>query len=302
MSAIAEQWQRFWFEPAPASTAALVRIAVGLLCLGWALSLAPDIGAFYLSDGILPGRDAPPHQLLAWGPLTHAPDSVIVGTWLALVASSVCVVLGWRTRLMTILMFLALVAVQRRNPYILNGGDGLVRLLALYLVFVPAGRWLSLDARRGGGDVPLIAPWGLRLIQVQLAVLYLVAAGTKLAAAPWRDGTALAYAWRYDGIIRVVPPDWIIDHRPIIELLTLTSIAIELAIPLLIWFSATRVWVIALGVLLHLGIHVTLQVGFFSLAIFAAYLAFLPPERATALVHSMQRRLRSSRGGPKHAG
>jgi hypothetical protein len=279
-------WQRFWFEPVPASSAALVRIAVGLICLGFALSLVPDFGTFYLDHGLLPRADAPPGRL-PWGPLTRAPDWMIVSTWVVLMASSLLVVVGWRTRLSSVLMFLALVAIQRRDPYVLNGGDNLVRLLCLYLTLIPSGVWLSLDQRRRGQHfhtVPLIAPWGMRLIQVQLCVTYLVAVATKLASDSWRDGSALAYAWRYEAVGRLTPPAWIIDSRPIVELLTTMSMSIELAIPLLIWSRATRTWAIAAGVALHLSIHATLQVGFFSLAIFACYLAFVPPEAARRFV------------------
>lgn len=41
--------------------------------------------------------------------------------------------------------------------------------------------------------------------------------------------------------------------------------------------------VLVLGIGLHLGIDLTLRVGFFSWAILAAYVAFLSPETATKL-------------------
>ena len=287
-------WNRFWFEPVPASTAALVRIAIGLLCLGWALSLAPDIDAFYLEGGILPRPESRDVGPLVLGPLTHAPDWVILATWSTLVLASALVVVGRWSRLASIAMFLALVSLQRRNPHVLNGGDGLVRLLALYLVAIPGGAWLSLDRVRRTRDlsvVPLIAPWGLRLIQLQLCVVYLVAVWTKLSSHAWRDGSALAYAWRYEGIARFVPPRLVIDSPALIEPMTLASISIELAIPLLVWVRGARGWAIAAGIVLHLLIHATLQVGFFSLAIFACYLAFAPPDRSRAFVLGARDRL-----------
>lgn len=291
-------WNRFWFEPVPASTAALVRIAVGLVCLGWAVSLAPDIDAFYLHDGILPRAGTTAGQPFQLGPLTTAPDWVIVVTWAILVVASALVVVGHWSRLPSIAMFLALVALQRRNPHVLNGGDALVRLLALYLIAIPAGAWLSLDHWRRTRDlsvVPKIAPWGLRLIQLQLCIVYLFAVWTKLSSRAWRDGSALSYVWRYETINRFVPPQLVIDSPALIQPMSLVSISIELAIPLLVWVRGARVWAIVAGIVLHLLIHTTLQVGFFSLAIFACYLAFVPPDRARSAVFGARARVTTRR-------
>ena len=38
-----------------------------------------------------------------------------------------------------------------------------------------------------------------------------------------------------------------------------------------------RPWVLLAGVALHLGIDYAVRVGFFSYAVFVAYIAFLPP-------------------------
>ena len=61
-------WNRFWFEPEPASTMAVIRIAVGLVVLVWTLSLAPDLHNFYTRTGIVPGQ---PHFPFFWGILGH---------------------------------------------------------------------------------------------------------------------------------------------------------------------------------------------------------------------------------------
>ena len=67
-------------------------------------------------------------------------------------------------------------------------------------------------------------------------------------------------------------------------MLTYGTLAVEIAIPVLVWNKRTRPWVLGLGVGLHLAIDVTLRVGFFSWIIFVAYIAFLPPEVASRLI------------------
>ena len=47
---------------------------------------------------------------------------------------------------------------------------------------------------------------------------------------------------------------------------------------------------------MHLGIDLVLRVGFFSYAIFALYLAFIPPETAEKAILAVRDRLGRARG------
>jgi hypothetical protein len=49
---------------------------------------------------------------------------------------------------------------------------------------------------------------------------------------------------------------------------------------------------LAIGVVFHLAIAVSIRVGVFSLAVFVLYLAFIPPETASALILRWRDRLR----------
>ena len=127
---------------------------------------------------------------------------------------------------------------------------------------------------------PRRAPWALRLAQIQLSVIYISTVWEKAAGAGWRDGTAVSYAVRIGEVSRLPVPSFVTDSPLLTELATYGTLAAELAIGVLVWNRAARPWVLALGVLLHLSIELTLAVGFFSLTIVTLYLAFLPPERA----------------------
>jgi hypothetical protein len=67
-------------------------------------------------------------------------------------------------------------------------------------------------------------------------------------------------------------------------LLTYGTVVIELSLAVLIWNRRLRPLVLVLGVLLHLGIESSIMVGFFSYAMLASYLCFIPPETATRYV------------------
>ncbi|MFD6778952.1 HTTM domain-containing protein [Streptomyces diastaticus] len=66
---------------------------------------------------------------------------------LAVVASALLLV-GWRTRTMSVLFMVGVLSLQNRNIFVGDGGDNVVHLLAIYLVLTRCGQVWSLDARR----------------------------------------------------------------------------------------------------------------------------------------------------------
>lgn len=85
--------------------------------------------------------------------------------YVAVIAASVMLLLGWRTRTASLLFMIGVLALQNRNPFVGDGGDNVIHLMAIYLVFTRCGRAWSLDARRaahgrgGGRDVVGIVMW-----------------------------------------------------------------------------------------------------------------------------------------------
>jgi hypothetical protein len=124
-----------------------------------------------------------------------------------------------------------------------------------------------------------------------VSVIYLFAVWAKVRGETWNDGTAVAYAFRMEDLERFPIPNFMTDTVIIANLLTYGTLAIELSIAILVWNRVLRPWVLLLGVSLHLGIDFATRVGFFSYAVFVAYVAFIPPERATALILGARDRL-----------
>ena len=74
-------------------------------------------------------------------------------TWFELVyglavAASVGLLVGWRTRAMSVLFMVGVLSLQNRSVFMGDGGDNVVHLMALYLVLTRCGQVWSLDARR----------------------------------------------------------------------------------------------------------------------------------------------------------
>jgi hypothetical protein len=258
---LAPRWSRFWFEPESTATLSLLRAGIGLVVLAWTLAYAPDAATFAGPNGLAPGGAAP-------YALVHA----------ALVPAAACLVAGYRPRVAAAVAFICLAWIHHVDPFALNSGDALMRDVVFLLVLAPS---------RPG----LASPWALRLVQVQVSVMYVVAAVSKLAGAHWRDGTAVSYPLRLPAMTRVNLPHELTASPLAAHVLTWGVVGTELAIGLLVWNTRARPWVLGAGILLHLGIEVTLRVGFFSWVVLACYLAFVPPERAARLLTRASGRL-----------
>jgi HTTM domain len=288
MSRVVEGWNGFWFRPVEASPFVLFRLAFGLVAVGYTISLAPALFAFYSDDGILPAQ--PTYKgTLAWGLLGWFPsDGAVVLFYFLLLIASIALLVGLQTRLAAIVFFVCLISFGRRNPWVLNSGDLLVQVLAFYMLFMPAGLAVSVDRwlkePRGLWDFPARAIWPLRLVQVQVSILYIAAVWAKVRGVTWNDGTAVSYAFRIEDIARFPVPSFVTDSLVISNLLTFGTLAVELSIGMLVWNRVLRPWVLLLGVGLHLGIDYAVRVGFFSYAVLVAYVAFVPPDAARSFI------------------
>ncbi|MFE7561116.1 HTTM domain-containing protein [Kitasatospora sp. NPDC057500] len=166
--------------------AAAVRIGFGLVWLAYLLREWPNRRLLYGDTS--PWSTELAEQLLADnGALTVLPW--FGGRpWFELVyhlgvLAALAVLLGWRTRAATVLFLVTVLSLQNRNVFLGDGGDNIVHLMAVYLVFTRCAEVWSLDARRarsgrgGPAGVLLWAVLGAVLLVCQLGGF----AGTGLA-------------------------------------------------------------------------------------------------------------------------
>ncbi|MFD7707959.1 HTTM domain-containing protein [Streptomyces sp. NPDC059785] len=66
----------------------------------------------------------------------------------AALLSSALLLLGWRTRTLSVLFMIGVLSLQNRSVFMGDGGDNVIHLMAIYLVFTRCGQVWSLDARR----------------------------------------------------------------------------------------------------------------------------------------------------------
>ncbi|WUH95844.1 HTTM domain-containing protein [Streptomyces sp. NBC_00433] len=63
------------------------------------------------------------------------------------VLSSAMLLIGWRTRTASVLFMLGVLSLQNRSVFMGDGGDNVIHLMAIYLVFTRCGQVWSLDRR-----------------------------------------------------------------------------------------------------------------------------------------------------------
>ena len=129
-------------------------------------------------------------------------------------AAAVAVMLGWRTRAMTVLFALGVLSIQNRDIFVGDGGDNVIHLMAIYLVFTRCAEVWSLDARRrrrGAGEGRTgVVLWGVLgglLLWAQLAG----SAGLDLTQDTWPFlgwGSVLWAIWAWQGLWYAVDRHW----------------------------------------------------------------------------------------------
>jgi len=278
-----ERWRAFWFTPESASPLGLVRIAFGVVMVGWTLSLLPDLSDLVGEGSVVPTSPTVGYE---WSLFDFDDGSGMrLGLWAVLLVASVALAVGWHSRVATVLVFVGLVSFQRANPYAFNAGDALLRLEAALLVLAPTGAAFSLDRRRTAGSfwsAQVRVPWVLRLLQIQLSVIYLFSAFDKLGGVTWREGTAISYALRMTDIGNFSWPAAITGNGLLSNVLSWGVLALEVAIGVLVWNRRARPWVLGAGVVFHAILMFVFGIAFFSFAMIVLYLAFVPPDVASA--------------------
>ena len=293
-SALIDKWRTFWFRPEPAYTLGAVRIAFGALATLWTLSLTPDLEALFSSDGVVARQPIRPFE---WGVFEIWTDdrALIIG-WTLLLVSAIALTVGWHSRLAAVVVCVLVMSFEFRNPYVFNAGDNLIRVEALILALSPCGAALSLDQRRTTGSfwsAQIRAPWAIRLMQVQLTLIYVATFQSRMTGEKWPDGTAMSYALRLEDMLIIPVPQWISTSALLMNVATWGTLLVELMIGILIWNRRCRPVVMVVGLILHSIILVTVAVGFFSPAMFLLYLAFVSPETIRRLPQRLPKRARS---------
>jgi predicted DCC family thiol-disulfide oxidoreductase YuxK len=289
--AAAEQaYSRFWFVERPTTPLELVRIGIGAALLLNYLTASSYLLEFWGDAGLLPRalalRDANPWMQSVFFYFT-APWQWIAFDALFLFCCAAFTV-GWRTTWVKWIVLIGQVSFAYRNVFLTYGADEILAALLLILCLAPVGSAISLDRLRAVRRIkrvqldavppPYTSRWAgacTRLMQIQMAVLFFYSGAIKLRGDEWRYGDAIWLIFSsndyYDGLVL----DLFARHYWLVNVATYSTVLVEIAYPFLIWPRATRPYVLAAAVLLHVQIALFMGLFYFSFVMITGHLSFV---------------------------
>jgi hypothetical protein len=288
-------WHNFWFDKIDARQLALLRIAFGALSLLYFMECLPYLDSQFSPEGWLgQTRTIEIQNGGSWSlffmPATKFSHN-LGHVWLGVgMLAAVSMTAGWHSRKACALVWLIWVSLWNRNPLILDGDDAVLKMMAFYLMLSPCGNAWSLDANRLSLS-DKIEVWPLRLMQAQIALIYLVSGWVKFHSPEWNDGSILKYVLIHPHYARW--NHWaVIDHEMFAVVACLLANLIrwwELLFPLLLLTKLTRIFALVFGIAFHLGLLLTMNLRWFPLVMLALYPALLTPSQFRSFIDSINR-------------
>jgi hypothetical protein len=194
--------------------------------------------------------------------------------------STLCLAVGLATRLSAVVVWLLTLSFFNLNDMVNHGGDVVRNIVLFYLMLCPCGAAWSLDSlrlRRRGVLTGLVyvPAWPLRLLLIQLALMYCFAGLIKLLSPGWRNGDTIYYTladllYSRVSLAQVGLPVWLM------RLMTWSVIFWETTFPLWLLLRWTRTAALLAGLGFHLGTLVLMELGGFEWSVLVLYLPLLP--------------------------
>lgn len=288
-------FKKFWFEPASALPLAVIRIGAALILLAQAYMTRQLVFEFFSSSGFLQSEVAQSlnqsrYPQISWLVDFLAKYHVTEATTILFVCglyvvSLLFLALGMYSRLSAVMSWFLHWLLLNSSESTTYGVDIYAHVFLFYLIFVPAGDALSLDAYFKGrfDKVSSAARLGLRVMQIQMCFSYLSAGLLKIAGPQWRDGEVI---WRALSlpVYKQYDMTWMAYHPMLPLALAWATLILEIGYVIFIWPRATR-WIWITGIVgLHLGIAVFLGLTLFGLIMTLLTVSLFAFPRLVALI------------------
>ncbi|MGB7926452.1 MAG: DCC1-like thiol-disulfide oxidoreductase family protein [Pyrinomonadaceae bacterium] len=168
--------------------------------------------------------------------------------FLIMAGGAFCLLMGYWTRIATLITMVTFQVIVDRLPELNDGGDNITNLILFYLLFA-----LPVGARPARGSLRIwLHNVGVLAIGAQLIILYLTSAFLKLSGDVWHHGTAMY-------LISQVEWFSIPYSRELFKNSFMTTMASYSAMFIQIWFpialfSRLKIAWVLIGIGFHLGI------------------------------------------------
>ncbi|GHH70428.1 HTTM domain-containing protein [Streptomyces sulfonofaciens] len=141
------------------------------------------------------------------------------------VVSAALLLLGWHTRAVSVLFMVGVLSLENRSIFVSDGGDNVIHLMSIYLVFTRCGAVWSLDARRRRRSARARAR-GARLRADAVGPVLWALLGLVLAVVSGRGFLSTGWMLVFWGLWAVHGLWWIADRRAARETATVAPTAL----------------------------------------------------------------------------
>jgi hypothetical protein len=222
---------------------------------------------------------------------------------------------GWKTRLLTPLVYLFWYSLRQANTLLWDGGDNLMQIVLIFSFFANLAPRTEGEKSPPSGPRPLgesllgmLHNFALACFALQLCVVYGVSSLAKIQGETWQNGTALYYAlwpeqFRFPGLSELL-----YRNAGLLSAISHATVFFQVSFPFLYWLNArSRIIAVAMGLSFHLGIAFIMGLWTFGGFMVATELALLSDDayrKIAAVARSTSRRaLRSlTRRPPRTVG
>lgn len=291
---LSERLKGLFLAPADARVYAVVRIAFACVALLNLMQIWPDREIFFTDAGMVDHETVRKFTVGLYRSVFYfCTDLSAVSTYMIFSgAAMVALMLGVWPRVAAAVVYVWQFSYAMRAPLVLVGWDEVLRCTAFLVLVSPMPAcWClqSREARKKAAAAPPPARYGLTLMQVQLAAIYIHAVLARLGDEYWMGGDfmsffLLSHNARWPGL-------WVLDYGTLLKGVTYLVLLMELAIPVLLLVRRWRWWGFAAGFLLHAGISLmAYNLVLFFLSMMTLYLSFLQKEDMDWLERKLRRR------------
>lgn len=263
---------------------ALFRIGLGLILLVDLFLRLQDLNVHYSDEGVLPRDVLIANHIGPWNVSLH----LFNGTWqlqlvlfILAIFFALALLIGYKTRLATILSWFFLISLHTRNPLIVQGGDFVLRVLLFWAMFLPLNACWSIDqwlSKKPFSKRIFSAATAALLLQV--CFIYWFTALLKTDATWKQEGTAVWYALSIEQLSTSFG-QMLLQYPSLLKALTFATLYLEVFGPFLafspFWTGPLRFATVMMFIFFHLvGLNLTMELGLFPYVCSVAWIVFIP--------------------------
>ena len=202
----------------------------------------------------------------------------VIVTYIIVILLNILGIGRWFTAL---LLFLMVDFLEKMNTSFVNGGDKMVRLILLYMIFANSYQYFVLyknkrEVSEKGELKNLISNLAAVSIMLQLCVAYFSSGIAKINDTFWWNGEATYYALSMERFVGTPLNKYIVQQKWIDYLTNYGTIIFELFFPILIWIKKMRKPLLIAGVIFHICIYIFMMIYGFEIVFILIYGLFLP--------------------------